>query len=134
MNDYKAPAILFNGHLQTIYPSLFRKFDTSFYRRERIDTLDNDFLDLDWSKVGGKKLAIISHGLEGSSYRSYVVGMVKAVNSIGWDGLAWNFRSCSGEPNKLLQSYHNGSTSDLAFVVNHAGQSKQYTEIALIGS
>ncbi len=133
MNKYEPPLLLFNGHLQTIYPSLFRKFDTSFYERERILTSDNDFLDLDWSRVGSKKLAIISHGLEGSSYRSYVVGMVKAVNSIGWDALAWNFRSCSGEPNKLLQSYHNGSTNDLAYVIDYAQKKHNYDEIALIG-
>ena len=41
------PPILFNnGHIQTIYPSLFRKFDTSFYQRERISTNDNDFLEI----------------------------------------------------------------------------------------
>jgi predicted alpha/beta-fold hydrolase len=133
MNKYDPPAFLFNGHLQTIYPTLFRKFDTSFYTRERIDTQDGDFIDLDWSKVGSKKLVIISHGLEGSSHRSYVVGMVKAANSISWDALAWNFRSCSGETNKKLQSYHNGSTDDLAFVIDYAAKRKSYDEIALVG-
>ncbi|MEE1574471.1 MAG: alpha/beta hydrolase, partial [Candidatus Neomarinimicrobiota bacterium] len=68
-SNYQAPFLLQNGHVQSIYPSLFRKFDTGFYQRERLYTRDDDFLDIDWSKTGSKKLAIISHGLEGSSHR-----------------------------------------------------------------
>jgi len=66
-------------------------------RRERIETPDNDFLDINWSASGEKTLAIISHGLEGNSHRSYVKGMVKALNKVHIDCLAWNYRSCSGE-------------------------------------
>ena len=64
--QYKAPLLLFNNHLQTIYPSMLRKIDYSFYKRERISTADDDFLDLDWAKTGSNRLVIISHGLEGS--------------------------------------------------------------------
>ncbi|MBT6564414.1 MAG: alpha/beta hydrolase, partial [Candidatus Scalindua sp.] len=70
-SNYRAPSFLQNGHVQSIYPTLFRKFDTGFYQRERIFTPDDDFLDIDWSKTGSNKLAIISHGLEGSSHRNY---------------------------------------------------------------
>ena len=130
---YKAPMFLPGGHLQTIYPSVFRKLDHSFYKRERIGTPDDDFIDLDWSKIRGRKLAILSHGLEGSSYRPYMVGMVRALNQTGWDGLAWNFRSCSGEINRQLKFYHNGATDDLDLVIKHALQTDQYDEIALVG-
>ncbi len=131
--SYKVPLFLPGGHLQTIYPSLFRKFDRSFYMRERIHTPDDDFLDLDWSRRGNKKLAIISHGLEGSSHRPYVVGMVRSINRAGWDALAWNFRSCSGEINQQLKFYHNGATDDLDLVIKHVIDSDQYEEVALIG-
>ena len=60
-------------------------------------------------------------------------GMVRAVNKGGWDALAWNYRGCSGEPNRQLRSYHNGATEDLSLVIDHAAASGQYTEIALIG-
>lgn len=133
VNSYSPPLFLRNGHLQSIYPSLFRKLDAGFYQRERIETPDDDFLDLDWSKNGHDKLAIISHGLEGNSHRAYVAGMVKALNNTGWDTLAWNYRSCSGEPNRQLRSYHNGVTDDLDTVIHHALNSSSYRSVALIG-
>jgi hypothetical protein len=79
------------------------------------------------------RLVIISHGLEGNANRAYVRGMVRAVNDGGWDALAWNYRSCSGEPNQRLRSYHNGVTDDLAWVIRHAAQTHPYKEIALVG-
>lgn len=122
-----------NGHIQTIYPVLFRKIPSLVYTRERITTADDDFLDLDWSTPGNNRLAIVSHGLEGNSTRTYVKAMVQALNHGGWDALAWNYRSCSGEPNRQLRSYHNGATDDLARVIDHARKKGKYKEIALVG-
>jgi uncharacterized protein len=132
-SGYKAPFYLFNGHLQTIVPGLFRKVKGVKYRRERIITPDKDFLDLDCSEVGSDALAILSHGLEGDSRRGYMLGMVKALNNHGIDALAWNYRSCSGEPNNLLRSYHLGASDDLAFVVKHALSKGKYKTVYLLG-
>ena len=132
-DDYNAPFLLRNGHMQTLYPSLFRTVNGVRYRRERIDTPDGDFLDLDWSRVGSRRLAVISHGLEGNSQRHYVRGMVKALNGGLVDALAWNFRGCSGEPNRLLRMYHNGVIDDLHWVVTHAAQTGRYDAIYLVG-
>jgi len=130
---YSPPPLMKNGHIQTIFPSLFRKINSVTYVRERITTPDNDFLDLDWSQAGRRRLAIVSHGLEGDSGRAYVKGMVRALNGFGWDCLAWNFRSCSGHVNRRLKSYHSGSSDDLATVVEHAAATGEYDEIALMG-
>lgn len=132
-NNYKAPVLLRNGHIQTIYGTLWRKVAGVHYHRERINTPDGDFLDLDWSCVGSRHLAIISHGLEGNSNRAYVKGMVRAFNEENIDALAWNFRGCSGEPNRLLRMYHNGAIDDLHTVVCHAIDKDIYTNIFLIG-
>jgi hypothetical protein len=48
MNAYRAPAWLPGGHLQTIYPALAAPRPRVRYRRERWDTPDGDFIDLDW--------------------------------------------------------------------------------------
>ena len=133
MDDYKPPFILRNGHVQTLYPSLFRKVGGVKYQRRRIDTPDGDFLDLDWSRVGSRRLAVISHGLEGNADRHYVRGMVKALNGEHIDALAWNYRGCSGEPNRLLRMYHNGVIDDLDWVVAHAVQTGRYDAIYLLG-
>ena len=44
---YRAPWWLPGGHLQTIFP-VARKAPLPAYRRERWDTPDGDFIDLDW--------------------------------------------------------------------------------------
>ncbi len=130
--NYRPPIWFRNGHLQSILPSLFRKVSGVSYQRERIETPDDDFLDLDWSCTGHDTLALISHGLEGNSRRSYVMGMVKALNGAGIDCCAWNYRSCSGEPNRQLRMYHNGATDDLDLVIRHVIKNG-YRRIVLVG-
>jgi hypothetical protein len=130
-SSYSAPLFLRNGHIHSIVPTLFRKVTDVAYRRERIDTPDGDFLDLDWSVVGGDSLGVISHGLEGNSRRAYVKGMVRAMNEEGMDALAWNFRGCGDEPNRCFRLYHNGAIDDLHTVVAHAAAS--YRSIFLLG-
>jgi uncharacterized protein len=122
-----------NPHVQTIMPSLLRKVANVNYRRERIDTPDNDFLDIDWSTRGTDRLAIVLHGMEGDSSRSYVQGMVKAVNHAGWDAVAMNFRGCSGECNKKPRFYHSGDTQDLHTVILHIIAANRCSNLALIG-
>lgn len=131
---YKGPPRhLFNGHFETIVPSLFRKVKGVNYERERINTPDEDFLDLDWSRIGSSKLLIISHGLEGSSDRHYVLGLVKLFNQNGYDVCAWNNRSCSGEINLAPRLYHHGTSEDLKHVVDTIILQKKYSSIFLSG-
>lgn len=130
--QYSPPWWLRNGHLQSIVPSLFRKVDSGIVERVRLDTPDNDFIDLDISRAGHRRILIVTHGLEGNSRRPYCVGMMKAGLSHGWDALAWNFRSCSGEPNRHLASYHSGQTRDLEQVINWA-LAQGYEQVALVG-
>jgi predicted alpha/beta-fold hydrolase len=129
----KPPFYLFNPHLETIVPSALRKVALPAYKRERIGTRDNDFLDLDWLKKGSKQLVVISHGLEGNSTRPYVKGMARVFSEQGWDVLAWNCRSCSGEMNKAPRMYHHGDSDDLHTVVEHAIATGAYEKVVLIG-
>jgi predicted alpha/beta-fold hydrolase len=111
---------------------MFRKVKDVNYHRERLELDDGDFLDLDWLIKGSKKLAIISHGLEGNSDRHYVKGMAKYFYTRGYDVLAWNCRSCGGDMNRLLRLYHHAASEDLAAVVEHAVK-REYQSIILIG-
>lgn len=129
---YQAAWWLKNGHLQSIYPSLFRRLDDRFLEKERIDTPDGDFIDLDWGRSGNRRLLVLTHGLEGHSRRPYMLGMARVFMQNNWDVVAWNFRSCSGEANRHLRSYHSGAIDDLDTVVRYA-ISKGYDEVALIG-
>lgn len=128
---YQRPKWLFSGHFETIYPALFRQVELQKPERERIATVDGDFLDLDWYRNGNRRLVILSHGLEGNSTRSYMLGMAREFSLKGFDVLSWNFRGCSEEMNRKVIFYHSGATYDLDAVVNHA--EKNYNEIYLIG-
>ena len=130
---YKAPSLLFNAHLETIYPALFRKVTAPDYTQERIVTSDNDFLDLDWLKIDSSHLVIISHGLEGNTSRAYMRGMALACYKAGYDALTWNFRGCSEEMNRQLRFYHSGATDDLESVIRHALSKGNYQHISLVG-
>lgn len=133
--SYRAPFWQWNGHVQSIYPSMFRKIHFQYDHRERLELADGDFVDLDWHQQNtiNKKIVIITHGLEGDSGRHYVTGMAKKFASQGWDALGWNCRSCSGEPNRLLRFYHHGDANDLRAVIQHAIHKYDYENIVLVG-
>ena len=124
-----------NPHVSTIYPSAFRKVEGINYTRERIELSDGDFLDLDWSKTAenNPKLAIFTHGFLGNSTRPYLLGGVKAFNSINYDALAWNHRGLGGENNRFERITTHGSSGDLEAVIHYILTKKQYTEIILVG-
>jgi hypothetical protein len=130
-SNYTRNQLLFNGHLQTIYPAICRKKDNLPFEKERIETPDGDFLDLDWLKRDSKSLVIISHGLEGNSQRPYMTGMAKVFFESGHDVLNWNFRSCGDTMNLNPVFYHSGATYDLDLIVSHA--SELYPSIYLVG-
>lgn len=120
------------GHFQTILPAIFRKPVLGVLPDSlRLDTGDGDFLGMDHYRAGNSRVGIISHGLEGSSRAPYVLGMVSALLVAGWDVIAWNFRSCGGEMNRLPRFYHSGETGDLHRVIQHA--LGDYPEVALVG-
>mgnify|MGYP000263819832 CR=1 FL=1 len=135
-SSYPGPPFLQRGgHLQSILPGLFRRVKGVDYQRERIETPDGDFLDLDWLRkpTSSKRLMIVSHGLESNSGASYCLGTAKLFAQNGWDALAWNCRSCSGEMNRKFRMYHHGDTEDISTVVNHALATGHYDIVALVG-
>lgn len=133
IDPYKPPFFLFNAHLETIYPALFRKVNLISYQRERFELPDGDFLDLDWLKQQSRKLIIIQHGLEGNTSRGYIKGMAKIFFENGFDVLTWNFRGCGEEMNRLLRFYHSGATEDLKAVIEYTQSLARYEEISLVG-
>lgn len=133
-STYRAPWFFRSAHLQTIYPSVIRQVPLITKERERIDTPDGDFLDLDWYRCHtSRKLVILTHGLEGSSHRAYIQGMARTFSNAGWNTFAWNFRGCSGEMNRKPQSYHSGATEELQTILDHVFNMDEFTEISLIG-
>lgn len=127
---YRPSFIFKSGHFNTVFRTLF-VFPKYKYFRKRINTPDNDFIDLDLACSGSKKLIIIVHGLEGSSSSKYVLSNVINFEKEQYDICAINLRGCSGEPNMLYSSYHSGKTDDLDLIINNI--EVDYEEIYLLG-
>ncbi len=131
-SNFRPKYIFKNRHFNTLY----RYFRTNFnihFKRKRIATKDNDFLDLDFSQVGSDSIIITVHGLEGSSYSSYIQTLTYYFNAKKIDIVALNLRGCSGELNKKLPSYHSGKTEDLIDTINYILKNYNYKNIYLVG-
>ncbi len=128
------------AHAQTIAGKYLRPRTGVHYRRERMETPDGDFLDLDWASVEGfsdlpdeAPLIVVIHGLEGSAQSAYVLETCRMARERGMRAVAMNFRSCSGEPNRTARFYHAGETGDLALVLGHAAALFPRAPLAAVG-
>ncbi len=130
-SSYEPPRWLKGGHRQTVLPVFLPRRSSPWQKRERIELPDGDFLDLGWLQNGHARLALLSHGLEGSMEAIYMRGMAITLHRAGWDVLGWNYRSCGGIENRLMRSYHSGESNDLRVVIDHAA--REYEKIALVG-
>lgn len=123
MQNYRAPLWLPGGHLQTIWPALYGRRvqgPAPRFRRERWDTPDGDFIDVDWLQDVADApagLLVLFHGLEGSTQSQYAQAYA------GWaraQGLAYavpHFRGCSGELNRAPRAYHSGDWQEIDWVL-----------------
>jgi len=128
-----APTLPFkNNYFNTMYRPFFMK-DACTYKRKRITTWDQDFIDLDFSIVGAKTIALLIHGLEGSAASSYMIATSNHLNEAGMDSVCFNLRSCSGEDNLQLSTYHSGKTEDVDFVIHYLLENYEYENIIIVG-
>jgi hypothetical protein len=115
--SYIAPSWLPGRHVQTIYPALLRQ-PPLLYRRERWDTPDGDFVDLDWiDGRPGAPMVLLFHGLEGSAHSHYALALMGALRARGWHGAVYHYRGCSGVPNRRPRAYHSGDTDEADWVL-----------------
>ena len=115
---YRAPRWLPGGHLQTVYPFLFRRLPAPRLRRERWDTPDGDFIDVDWLDGStDQPLVVLFHGLEGCSRSHYARALLQAVQRRGWRAAVPHFRGCSGAPNRLPRAYHSGDYAEIDWIL-----------------
>ncbi len=134
LSKYPGPPLLLrNGTVETVYAALWRRAPEIPYERERRELPDGDFIDLDWLKQGSQKLAVLVHGLEGNSQRPYLRAMASLYYEKGWDVLAWNARSCSGEMNRNFRLYSHADIDDLQLVLNGILNSNSYEKVSLTG-
>jgi len=114
---FRSPWWLPGGHLQTIYASL-RPPPRVRLERERWDTPDGDFIDVDFAgdASAGRRLALF-HGLEGCSDSHYARAIAAQAARQGWRVALPHFRGCSGEPNRKPRAYHSGDTEEIDWIL-----------------
>lgn len=135
---FSPPLWLPEGQSQTIIGSRFASHPQIHFERQRLTTLDGDFIDLDWNIPGlheihgsytrepirsakandfkGRAL-VLFHGLEGSSQSHYAQAICHDFRALGWAVVVAHFRGCSGENNRLARSYFSGDTQDVAYIM-----------------
>jgi len=116
--NYIAPLWLPSGHLQTIYPATCMAKPAVHFRRERWNTPDGDFIDVDFvDGQAGKPFVVLFHGLEGSSDSHYARALMAELVCRGWSGAVPHFRGCSGEENIAPRFYHSGDAAEIDWVI-----------------
>ncbi len=130
---FKSAWWLPHAHLQTLWPRNSSRGIGLQRRRERVQTADGDFLDLDWYGPNNGPLVILLHGLSGSSASAYILGLQDAINKLGWRSVALNFRGCSGSPNQKARSYHSGETEDIHFLCQLLRKREPRTPLMAVG-
>lgn len=114
-------------HVQTLVANVLRHKNRITFRRERLDTPDSDFIDLDfadvdshsWGQLGEDAPIVLAlHGLEGNARRGYMCELYRQLAGRGIRPVGMNFRSCSGEINRRARFYNAGSTDDVAVALD----------------
>ena len=122
------------AHLQTIYSALFARAPRIAMRRERWDTPDGDFVDIDFvDGPDGAPWVHLFHGLEGSSDSPYARLLMHHVQRRGWRGSILNFRGRSGESNRLPRAYHSGDSDEIDWVLRRFRQRLPQAPVFVVG-
>jgi predicted alpha/beta-fold hydrolase len=132
---YRAPRWLPGGQLQTIYAYYLRSSAAVRYRRERWETPDEDFIDLDWldESGDGSRLLVLFHGLEGCSRSHYALSLMHEVGRQGFHGVIPHFRGCSGETNRLKRAYHAGDSNEIDWILRRIKERRAIGRIYAVG-
>jgi predicted alpha/beta-fold hydrolase len=121
-SSYRAPWWLPGGHAQTIYAAL-HPLPPIPLRRERWDTPDDDFVDVDWAgEAKAAQTLVLFHGLEGSSASHYARAIARETLAAGWRIAIVHFRGCSGEPNRHARAYHSGDSDEADWILRRIAQ------------
>lgn len=120
-----APWWLPGGDLQTIAPALWGRHvgGLPVLQRERWDTPDADFIDVDRyvphrpTDRRAPPALVLFHGLEGGSGSHYARAFARQASARGWRLWLPHFRGCSGEINRAPRAYHSGDFEEIDWIL-----------------
>lgn len=134
-DDFRPAAGLTDGHAQAVFAAVVRRPRRLPLRRVRLDTPDDDFVDVELlDGEPGAPTVLVLHGLESSSQAGYVQQVLAELAARRWSGVALNFRGCSGEPNRQAASYSSGDVRDARWLLARLPGPKAAVGFSLGGS
>lgn len=139
LSDHRAPWWLPGGHAQTIWPALLarRSFGQApRWARERWDTPDGDFIDVDRAEhamAAGAPQLVLFHGLEGSSASQYAVAFADFAREQGLAFAVPHFRGCSGEINRAPRAYHSGDFAEIDWILRRFAAAAPQRPLIAVG-
>ena len=139
LNGYRAPWWLPGGNAQTIWAALGARRhlgDPPTWRRERWDTPDADFVDVDHSIHAAPPqapLLVLFHGLEGSSASQYAIAFADFTRAMGWAMAVPHFRGCSGELNWGPRAYHSGDFEEIDWILKRLAKQQPARPVLAVG-
>jgi predicted alpha/beta-fold hydrolase len=138
MERFRPASWLPSAHLQTIYAAIAAPCRALALRRERWETPDGDFIDLDWHEPADPDLTeaplvVLFHGLEGSARSHYARALIHAALRRRWDAVIVHFRGCSGELNRLARAYHSGDSAEVDWIVRRLKAQRPAKPLVALG-
>jgi uncharacterized protein len=139
--NYRSPVWLPGGQLQTIWPALYARRiegEVLAWRRERWDSPDSDFIDVDFcnesaQEAASKPMLIVFHGLEGSSQSHYAQALAHWARARGMACAVPHFRGCSGEINRAPRAYHSGDFLEIDWILRRMKARMPERKLIVVG-
>ncbi|WP_302174111.1 YheT family hydrolase [uncultured Hydrogenophaga sp.] len=136
---FQAPWWLPGGNLQTLWAALLARThagEVPRFRRERWNTPDGDFVDVDHAEHPASERApvlVVFHGLEGSSGSAYVQAFASWARDRQIPMAMPHFRGCSGELNLAPRAYHSGDHEEIDWMLSKVRQSYPGRQLVAVG-
>lgn len=135
LQAFIAPRWLQNPHIQTILPRIIKQPSPNYSRELHPDSTGKTQVAYDfiWSDKSAhdKPLAVMFHGLEGSSQSSYAKAFAHWAYQQGYDAVVVHYRGCGGLINHATLDYNAGDIVEIHYVLGQL--LKRRTHLLAVG-
>lgn len=133
LSPFVPKSYLKNPHLQTMLPRLVRQTKPAFTREYHKDSTQEAYVAYDFlvNDVNGRDIAVMFHGLEGSSQSPYALAFANYAKMRQKNIVIVHYRGCGGMQNRASKDYHAGDIDEMAYVLDYL--STRFDDIYAVG-
>lgn len=132
-NGFRSPWWLRSGHAQTMWAGALRRGPDVSLEREALPLQDGDHLQLFWGAPAQGPAVIVLHGLGGSAESPYVRGLLRELQTRGFQAVVMQFRGAGEHLNAGPRFFHAGAVEDVEATVSHVRQRLPGRRTAMVG-